>query len=130
MTFALRNSLLLLIFCHAGMRQRSSNVNLEPDCITCCSRCSIGRSCYAMLCYAMLCYAMLCYAMLCYAMLCYAMLCYAMLCYAMLCHAMLCYAMLYYAVLCYAICTGVRALVVFLNISNNFLWICIMACSS
>ena len=60
----------------------------------------------------------------------HAMLCYAMLCYAMLCYAMSCYAMLCYAMLCYAICTGVRALVVFLNISNNFLWICIMACSS
>ena len=70
-------------------------------------------------------HALLCYAMLCYAMLCYAMLCYAMLCYAMLCYAMLCYAMLWYA-----ICTGVRALVVYLNISNNFLWTCIMACGS
>ena len=150
MTFPIRHRLSLLIFFHAGMRQRSSNVNLESNCITCCTRCIIGRSYYAMLCYAMLCYAMLCYAMLCYvmlcyallyyAMLCYAMLCYVMLCYAtlcsatlcsaMLCYAMLCYAMLRCAALCYAICTGVRALVVFLNISNNILYTRIMACGS
>ena len=49
--------------------------------------------------------------------------------HAMLCCAMLCY-VLCSAMLCYAICTGVRTLVVYLNISNHFLWTCIMACGS
>ena len=50
---------------------------------------------------------------------------HTLLCFAMLCYAMLCYAILYYA-----ICTGVRALLVYLNISNYFLWTCIIACGS